>query len=772
MVADLATAHKSLRRGHDYTIVQDIDHFEEVLAELRRANVFAFDVETTGFSYRRDKMVGLVFSVRERQAWYIPVGHYRGTQLDLDLVVEQLKPILEDPHKTKVIHNAKFDTRHVRNLGINIPVSSIEDTMLEAFVAAEGDQTFSLDDLCMRIFKVRLIKFEDLFPPRTKEKNIATVDIQIAGEYACEDGDYALRLHHRFFDKVRTQFIYKLESKLWPVVQEIEEHGAPVDREMMGIFARITAAKAAEVQRIIYDQFEAALGRRIVINISSSQQLGDVLYNQMKLPILVRTPTGAPATSELALEKLAAQYPVCRNILTYRSMLNAATRNAKELFNLIDPDTGCLHTNYLQTGATTGRFASSKPNLQNQGKKKEWKIIHVDGTVEIFTIYPREIFVAPDDYYFIENDFKAIEFIIMAQLAGEEGIVRAYLNGNDVHRQTASEMLHKPADQVTEEERDKNKTMNYLVIYGGGAGGMSMRTEMTEEEAEEALKQYFKSRPKFLLYINRVRDKARITKRVSTFFGRSQVVPEFFMAGARAAAKAERASVNRIIQGTAADMQKMGLIRASAELLKHYPRTLARMVLQTHDSQTWMVHKSIPPHIIVPIITDAMSPEVRGLPRIQVDSALGISWGSLHKYNGTDVIDIEEKIVEWRAEHSKMKATLAAGAPVNMPDAQPSLFDAQPAKAPDQPQRILFDPRRTLTKDDVPKVTELLDAFTGKNVVKIVQGDRSVTLTKHPTSLNTKTITDAFSQLFPGCTAKPDMEALAAIVDRSVVITV
>jgi DNA polymerase-1 len=762
-----------VKSNADYKIITTEDALDWVVAELNKVDLFAFDLETSGFSWQNDKIVGWAISWKPLQGVYIPVGHTVGQQLPAQLVVDKLKPIFEST-KTKCAHNVKFDSRFVWQVEIDLDPTTCEDTLIEAFVAAEGYEHFGEKELVERIFHHRMVRFDDLFPARTKVKNIATVNYEIAGEYACEDADYCLRLHLRYFDIVQTQFIYKLEKRLWPIVQKIEDTGVLADDEYLYLASRYVKYEAEKVRKIIMDQVEMAAGRRISFALNSSKQMGQVLYDILKLPAMVQTKSGANSTGELALEQLADEYPICRNILTYRSMISTAKSMGETIPSHIGGD-GRIHTNYNQCGAPTGRFASSAPNLQNIGKIKEWIVILPNGDSYTVSIVPREAMTAQSGYYLIELDFKQIEFVVMAAEANDEVTLKAYLSGEDAHRANAVIMFAKPIEQITDADREATKTCAYLTIYGGSGHRLALQQRISEEEGERRLNAFFRAKPKFQIYMQMVRDRTRKTKFAITKFGRKIPIPEYFEQGRQSLSSAERKAVNCPIQGTAADIHKMGLILSTKMSEANWQFDDARMVLQTHDSQTWEVRQDISPDVIIPKLIEAMSPKLEkyNYPRIQVDAKVGITWGNLVKYKaGSDWTELFTKMEQQKSDLRDNLRTMSASldeedepTPIR-PDEEEQ--ESEPTPEPQvMSWRIRFTTGRELSGNDARDMVDILKAFPGDNVIVLCLNDsREICLDKYPTSLNAKGVQEAFTILFPRGKAEVDKQTLVQAVDQ------
>ena len=659
-----------------HTLVKNYEQLDELCDEIRQASTVALDLETEHFNHLKDRVVGVAVSTTVGDASYIPLVHPDPGLLPTVEVAERLKPLIQDEDKTYIFHNAKFDTRFFKNqLDIEIPPASVEDTLLEVFCAGELHESLGLKNLVQKLFKHDMVKFEDLFPKGTKDKNPGLLRADLVGPYACEDADYTLRLHQLYYDKVRTSNIYKLERRLWPVVQEIEDTGFLVDQEYL---SQATAELNAALQRLelaIYAQVDAAMGYPVNFKISSTKDLSQVLYELLGLPVLVRTPKGAPATNKMALTKLKERgYTLAGMLLDHGSIQSLAT-NLGETLPSQTWDDGKIHTSYNQAGASTGRFGSSGPNTQNIAKTKKWQLTDAEGVKFTLEVSPRKAFLPDKGHYLVELDFGQIEFVCMAYLAGEEQVVEAYLRGLDIHQNTASLMYGIPYEEVTTKgsgnQRDLAKMFNYLIIYGGSAYGLSMRSDLTEEAAEQGMQRVMQAYPKFAKFMNDIKDQSKITKSVATYFGRKQMIPEFFDTNPRARSKAERVGVNRIVQGTAADIQKMGLIRglrvrdevfASGRIENFRQKDYVKMVAQTHDSQTWSIYMDIRPQDILPALMEAMSPPIPSFPRILVDAKIGLNWGDMVNYDeGREYRwdDLTEMVVTKKEEVRKAQINIS-----------------------------------------------------------------------------------------------------------------
>ena len=733
----------------DYIVVQSMNQLDLMVKRLSESDVIALDLETSNLDNVADGyIVGLAFSVKSEQAWYVPVGHTTGDQLEAKVVYDAIRPILEDSSRTFVIYNAKFDTRWLQAVNLNIPVEAIIDCVLDVFVADEGHRRLGLKEVTEAVYGYKMVHFDDLFPKSDKVKNIGRLRIDLVAPYACEDADYTLRHHVRVYDKVRNSFIHNLEQSLWPIVQEIEDTGFAVDTRYMDLVARCIEVECDKLREIIYSQASRAMGRRVEFNIASPPALRQVLFDGMRIPVRVRTAkTKEPSTSEKALGKLKDDYPICANVLTYRSMeknintqdelLPSFVRKPRTSTGELSDAPGRIHTSYNQIGATTGRFSSSKPNTQNQAKEKEWMVVDLDGSKRKVSVVPRDAFIAGPNHFIMEFDFKQIEFIIIAAEAGEYSIIESYQAGEDPHVHTGALIFDVPLANVTKFQRGKGKTYNYLIIYGGSAYGLSQRSDLTEEEAEADIEIVFSKYPNLKTYIENIQQQSRLTHKVSTHFGRSQTVLEFKSTKYRERMKAERSCVNRIIQGTAADIHKIGIIRAVKRARQMHSLEDAHMVAQSHDSQTWEFSDFIMPWTIASEIADAMSPEVEGYPRILVDVKIGISWGTMYDYDmvnnrvklDSGWVDLDEDVFQsllatWRQEREDYIETMTngygqIGSPVkSWIPGEVSLEDNLIAAAPENTNGILIDVL-SVTLDQGKSLLSLVKAYPGPREVTL-----------------------------------------------------
>lgn len=735
----MTTAHHTSR----HHIVQTMEELAALCRGMLAASEVAIDLETQSLKSGPGQIVGIAAAYDLEDSWYIPIGHDSGDQLPYESVLSCMKQVIDRTTSTIVMHNAKFDTRFFRDDGVVIPPERVHDTMLEVSCSGTEFRRFGLKDLALWAYAHIMVEFDELFPKNTKKKDkrIAAVPIDLAGHYACEDAEYTLRLHRDYCSAwTRSPHVTRLEHRLWPVVQRIEDTGAPLDVEYALAMSEWLAWEADKVKEAIYAQFKALLGEEVRPNLGSPDQLAAILFDRIGLPVRLRSEkTNKPSTSETALFKLADGYPVVQLILQWRS-INLQSKYVKEqLVANCDAD-GRVHTQYNQVGTVTGRFSSNSPNLQNVGKHSLWKINGIEGRYEVETSL-REAFVASPGHYLIELDFAAIEFLLMGAIAGESDIVNTYVSGGDNHRLTASRVLKKPPEEVTSDEREKAKTINYLVIYGGSAAGLAQRTSLTEEDAKLYLGGFFETYRQVAATMNRLTQAAhRPPHTLHTVPMRRLLrIVGIDSEDKKLVRRAERQAVNAVIQGTAADIHKLGLLLTTAMMDARFPGS--RLILQTHDSQTWEVPEQYSPDEVIPLLKDAMSPQLTGLPRVRVDAQLAISWGARVNWKPGSPPDWNQL----RAEHAERLERMRRRdvVPIQKP------VEPEPSPVP-----VLLDTYtytievQNLDAETMSRFVSVLGAFSGRNQVAVKRG-KTWNLSDYSTSLTPQEIQETATAIWP-----------------------
>lgn len=556
-----------------YDTILDRAGFDHWLDKLRRAELIAFDTETTGIDAQQAQLVGLSFAVAPGEAAYIPVGHnYMGcpTQLDCRDVLTALKPILEDPLKPKVAQHAKFDINILANAAVPIAVSHVTfDTMLESYVLDSIATRHDMDSLASKYLGYSTIRFEDIAGKGAKQLTCDQIALEQVGPYAAEDADITLRLHQHLWRKLEsfprlTWVLQHIEMPLVPVLARIERQGALVDAQLLGRQSLELGEKMQQLQR---QAFELA-GEEF--NLGSPKQLGAILYEKQNLPVITKTATGQPSTAESVLSALADQgYPLPNVILQYRSMSKLKSTYTDRLPEQINPRTGRVHTSYHQAVTATGRLSSSDPNLQN---------------IPIRTAEGRRIrqaFIAPPGCQLLAADYSQIELRIMAHLAKDEGLLAAFREDLDIHRATAAEVFGVALEEVTGDQRRSAKAINFGLIYGMSAFGLARQIGVDRKEAQAYIDRYFARYPGVLAYMERTREQATEQGFVETLFGRRLYLPEIRSKNAAMRKAAERTAINAPMQGTAADIMKLAMIRVDQWLQES--DAPAQVILQVHD---------------------------------------------------------------------------------------------------------------------------------------------------------------------------------------------
>ena len=587
------------------------------IAKLRAAAEFAFDTETDALDPMRANLVGISLCVEIGTACYIPLDHdYPGApaQLPRGAVLDALRPLLADPAKKKLGQHGKYDLHVLRRHGVDV-AGYADDTMLESFVLNAGIARHDMDSLAQRHLGYTTIKYEEVAGKGSKAIPFSQVAIDDATRYAAEDADITLRLHRVLRPKLDVEpgllTVYRdIEMPLVPVLARVEANGVLVDadelrRQTADLGRRMLAAqqKATEVA-----------GRSF--NLDSPKQLGALLFDELKLPALVKTPSGAPSTNEEALEAIADQHELPRVILEYRGLAKLRSTYTEKLPEMINPDTGRVHTSYHQAGAATGRLASSDPNLQNIPIRSE------DGR------RIRTAFIAPGGRRLVACDYSQIELRIMAHLSEDPALLRAFAEGADIHRATAAEVFGKASlEEVTANERRAAKAINFGLIYGMGAFGLARQLGIGRGEAQDYIALYFSRYPGVRDYMERTRQQARDLGYVETVFGRRLALDYIHSRNAAQRAGAERAAINAPMQGTAADIIKRAMKRVDDWLADKRDRAL--MILQVHDELVFEADAGFVPELLeqVPALM-AGAAELR-VPLV-VDSGVGQNWDEAH----------------------------------------------------------------------------------------------------------------------------------------------
>lgn len=566
-------------KSGDYELVLDEAAFNTWLDALRASEGFAFDTETTSVNAQQADLVGLSFAIEAGHAAYVPVSHnYMGApeQLDRDWVLAQLTPLLEDPALPKIGQNLKYDMSVLANYGITLK-GVMFDTMLESYVLDSVSSRHDMGTLSEKHLGHTPVPFSEVAGKGKAQVTFDQVDIEKAAHYAAEDADVTLRLHHRIMSMLTAnpslhRVFTTIEMPLVPVLSRIEDTGVLIDDTML---LQQSQELAMSMQKAEQSAYELAEGE---FNLASPKQIQEVLYDRMGLPVLKKTPKGAPSTAEDVLQELAVEHELPRLILEHRSLGKLKSTYTDKLPTMINPRTGRVHTSYHQAVAATGRLSSSDPNLQNIPIR----------TAEGRRI--REAFIAEPGAVIMAADYSQIELRIMAHLSGDETLVHAFNHGLDIHRATAAEIFDVPLDDVLDEQRRHAKAVNFGLIYGMSAFGLSKQINVARKQAQEYIDAYFERYPGVKAYMETTREFAREYGYVETVFGRRLYLPDINAKNHNMRQYAERTAINAPMQGTAADIIKMAMLKVDDWLAA---RDDIKMVMQVHDELVFEVAEDV-----------------------------------------------------------------------------------------------------------------------------------------------------------------------------------
>ena len=563
------SAPQALEQALSYQTILDWDSFEQWFARLQQAALFAFDTETTSLDYMDARIVGLAFAISPGEAAYLPLAHsYPGapTQLPRDEVLARLKPLLEDEGKKKLGQNLKYDMSVLANHGITL-AGIAHDTMLESYVLDSTATRHDMDSLALKYLGLKTISYEEVAGKGAKQIGFAEVGLEQAGPYAAEDADITLRLHHALWPKLQEiaplrELYQHVEMPLLRVLSRIERHGVLVDKAMLEQQSRELALTMDALER------EAHREAGGPFNLSSPKQIQEILFEQLGLPVLKKTPKGQPSTAEEVLQELALDYPLPRLLIEYRGLAKLKSTYTDKLPLMIHPHSGRVHTSYHQAVAATGRLSSSDPNLQNIPiRSEEGRRI-------------RQAFIAPPGHVLLAADYSQIELRIMAHLSGDEGLLAAFAAGADIHRATAAEVFGVSLEQVSNEQRRSAKAINFGLIYGMSAFGLARQLGIDRAAAQNYVDLYFARYPGVKRYMETTRQQAREQGYVETVFGRRLHIPDINSSNGQRRQYAERTAINAPMQGTAADIIKRAMLAVDAWLLDE---PAIQLIMQVHD---------------------------------------------------------------------------------------------------------------------------------------------------------------------------------------------
>lgn len=607
----------------DYQVIFDQVQLDEWLEKLKAAELFAFDTETTSLNYMDAEIVGLSFSVEAGKAAYVPLAHTgpdtlledAPVQLDRDAVLAQFKPLLENPDNKKVGQHLKYDAHVLANYGIELKGIQF-DTMLESYVLNSVASRHDMDSLAKYYLDTKTIKFEEVAGKGAKQITFDKVEIEVAGPYAAEDADITLRLHQVLWaqlnasDKEDLKSVFEnIELPLVDVLTKIEANGALIDADILHEQSAQLANRLVELEQQAHD----VAGQ--VFNLGSPKQLAEILFEKLELPVVKKTPKGAPSTAEEVLVQLAEDYELPKLILENRSLSKLKSTYTDKLPLMICERTGRVHTSYHQATAATGRLSSTDPNLQNIPiKSEEGRRI-------------RDAFIAPEGYTMVAADYSQIELRIMAHLSNDEGLLTAFANGIDVHTATAAEVFGVTIENVEPNMRRSAKAINFGLIYGMSAFGLAKQLGIGRNQAQEYVDLYFERYPGVKSYMDNTRADAADVGYVETIFGRRLYLPDIKAKNAPRRQHAERTAINAPMQGTAADIIKKAMLKVDAWLATE--EFDAQMIMQVHDELVLEV-KTEQLDAFSAKLKDIMEDAAELAVPLIVEVGSGKNWGEAH----------------------------------------------------------------------------------------------------------------------------------------------
>ncbi|ALK95769.1 DNA polymerase I [Massilia sp. WF1] len=599
----------------EYETVTTMEQLERWIEAIDKAGLTSVDTETTSLDPMTAQMVGISLSVEAGKGAYIPLAHrYAGVpeQLNREEVLARMKPWLENPDKPKLGQNLKYDTHIFENHGVKLR-GIVHDTLLQSYVF-ESHKPHDMDTMAMRHLGYTTIPFVDVCGKGVNQICFDQVELGRATEYAAEDSDITLRLHQAMIGHVESDeglnFIYrKIELPTSVVLQKIERNGVLIDTELLATQSNELAVRIAELEQQAY---ELAGGP---FNLGSPKQIGEIFFGKLQLPVIKKTATGAPSTDEEVLQKLAEDYPLPKILLEHRGLSKLKSTYTDKLPKMVNPNTGRVHTNYAQAVAITGRLASSDPNLQNiPVRNAEGRRI-------------REAFIARPGSVIVSADYSQIELRIMAHISGDEAMLRAFAQGEDIHRATAAEIFGIAPEEVESEQRRYAKVINFGLIYGMSAFGLAQNLGIERGAAGNYIERYFARFAGVKQYMDETRLQAKARGYVETVFGRRLWLPEINSPNGPRRAGAERAAINAPMQGTAADLIKLAMIAVQDWIEKENLAT--RMIMQVHDELVLDV-----PEAELELVKQKLPELMAGVATLKVplvaETGVGPNWEQAH----------------------------------------------------------------------------------------------------------------------------------------------
>ena len=613
---DIQSPEKKPDVESNYHTIRTKNELDELIEVMKKAPYISFDTETTSLDYMNAELVGVSIALKPNEAFYIPINHnYEGVekQLEEHFVLETLKPFLESDEVPKIGHNLKYDRHILQNLGIDLK-GKLLDTMLFSYVNNSTITRHNLDAVSKRYLNINPTSYEDVAGKGAKQIPFSEVSIEVASEYASEDADISLKLYEHIEPLVQKEtklakLYSEIEGPLIYTLGDIERNGVLIDSEKLNEQSKELEAKILELEQKV----QKSAGEDF--NLGSPKQLQEILYEKLGLPVIKKTPKGQPSTAESVLQELSMDFPIVQDILSYRAISKLKSTYTDKLPKMVNSNTGRVHTSYHQAVTATGRLSSSDPNLQNIPiRSEEGRRI-------------REAFIAPDGYKILAADYSQIELRIMAHLSRDQGLMDAFAKGQDIHQATAAEIFSINIDEVTANQRRSAKAINFGLIYGMSAFGLSKQLQITRAEAQNYIEQYFDRYPQVKHYMDETKQSAKKMGYVETVFGRRLYLADIESSNYQRRQYAERSAINAPMQGTAADLIKMAMILLHQKIREESFE--AKIIMQVHDELVIEVNENQSDELSE--ITTSVMSEISKLDvDLKVDADIGNNWDEAH----------------------------------------------------------------------------------------------------------------------------------------------
>ena len=600
-----------------YEVVLDEATFEAWIEKLKAAPLIAVDTETTSVNYMEAELVGVSFCIEPGAAAYVPVAHDypdAPTQLSREYVLAALKPILESETIIKVGQHIKYDKNVLAHYDITLNGIGF-DTMLESYVLNSTAQRHDMDSLALAYLGHKTIHFEEIAGKGAKQLTFNQIGLEEAGPYAAEDADITMRLHQAIWAKLENEpklktLLVDVEVPVACVLSRMEQQGVLIESQRLRQQSQDLATRIAELEKEVHEEAGE------VFNLGSPKQLQHILFEKMSLPVIKKTPKGAPSTSEEVLQELALEFPLPKKLMEYRGLTKLKNTYTDKLPKMINHRTGRVHTSYHQAITATGRLSSTDPNLQNIPIRNE------EGRKV------RQAFVPREGYKIVAADYSQIELRIMAHLSGDEGLLDAFAHGRDIHKATAAEVFGVTLDEVTTEQRRSAKAINFGLIYGMSAFGLAKQLNIPRHEAQKYMDLYFERYPGVLEYMDSTREGAKEKGYVETVFGRRLYLPDIKASNGARRKGAERAAINAPMQGTAADIIKMAMIKVDDWITSLESDNII-MMMQVHDELVFEIKEEHLEEQVKNIVSLMEQAAVLNVPLV-VEAGVGDNWDEAH----------------------------------------------------------------------------------------------------------------------------------------------